>query len=98
MNTKQILMDVARKHGIDVELIKGRSRKQFLVNARIEFVVRVKCERSHLSSGVIGRFINRSSWTVAYYASEEFRKRRQSRYLRKKQTMPIRLTPTGTRC
>lgn len=78
MNTKQILTEVAKKHGIDVELLKSKSRKQILVDARIEFAVRARSERSHLSSGVIGRFINRSPWTVAYYVNEEMRERRRA--------------------
>lgn len=75
-HTFKILKQVAERHGVSVEAMKSKCRKDRLVRARMEFVIRVKKERPHLTDSQIGRFVNRSSWTVYYYRDYEWRERR----------------------
>ncbi len=58
-----LLFDVAVRHEVSIDGIKGSSRVSALVKARHEFCVRAK-EELGMSLHMIGRTINRSAGTV----------------------------------
>lgn len=58
-----LLFDVAVRHAVSIDDIKGASRVSTLVQARHEFCVRAK-EELGMSLHMIGRTINRSPATV----------------------------------
>lgn len=68
MNAKQIIRDIARKHNLQPSDILGDGRFAHICAARRE-IVRSLRDRG-LTDGQIGRFINRSTWTVYHYRSD----------------------------
>jgi hypothetical protein len=72
MIAMRIARDVAHCHLLTLSEVKSTCRKPRYVAARMEIARRLKAERK-LSSGQIGRFINRSSWQVQYYLRPEYR-------------------------
>lgn len=58
-----LLFDVAVRHAVSIDGIKGTSRVSALVQARHEFCVRAKGELG-MSLHMIGKAINRSAATV----------------------------------
>jgi hypothetical protein len=78
MIAMRIARDVAHCHLLTLSEVKSTCRKPRYVAARMEIARRLKAERK-LSSGQIGRFINRSSWQVQYYLRPEYRARRQAK-------------------
>jgi CII-binding regulator of phage lambda lysogenization HflD len=74
MIAMRIVRDVARLHLLTFSQVKGNCKKPRYVAARMEIARRLKSERK-LSSGQIGRMINRSSWQVQYYLRPEYRRR-----------------------
>lgn len=75
MSAFEILKAVAISNGVEVSDIKSRSRKSHLIRARVEFIRRATTERK-MSAAQIGRFINRSEWTVRYHRSPLMRARK----------------------
>lgn len=69
MTVHEILLDVARKHRLKIEDMKSRRRERYVVAARVDFIRRAAAERN-LSDAQIGRFINRTSWTVRHHRDE----------------------------
>lgn len=80
MIAMQIVRDVARRRRISLRDIRGPCRFPHMVAARMEIAQRLRIERG-MSSGQIGRFINRSTWQVQYYLQPEYRRRAIARNL-----------------
>lgn len=74
----EIVRAVAKSHDVALEQIRSSCHKPRYVAARMEIARRLKTERG-LSSGQIGRMINRSSWQVQYYLRPEYRARNIAR-------------------
>lgn len=63
--TRQLIQEVAAKHGVAVEAVLGPSRAKEVVRARYEAIRRLRRERK-LTSAQIGRIIGRDPTTVLY--------------------------------
>ena len=74
----QIVRYVASRHLVTMEELRGPSRVPRLVAARKEIARRLSTERE-MTTGQIGRFINRSEWQVRYYLHPEQRRLRIAR-------------------
>lgn len=70
---RDILDKIAKKHGLDPEVIKGPSRRALIVWARKEAVYYMRTETGHKFES-IGRFMGGRDRTTVMYAAQQFAK------------------------
>ena len=66
---KEVVREVATRHGVPIEEIFGKAKAQPIAAARREAIYRVKFERPSVSSGQLGLRFNRDHSTILFALS-----------------------------